>query len=120
MAPMRILVVDDNPDQLAMLRVLIAGLGHEVRTEGSVAQAMDAARRFKPEIAFVDLGLPGMSGHDLGRMLKAELPGVRLYAVTGLGGEQDRETSMEAGFHGHLLKPIDFAVVESLLRPRAV
>ena len=117
---MRILLVDDNPDQLAMLRVLIEGLGHEVRTECAVAAAIDAARRFKPEIAFVDLGLPGMTGHELGRLLKGELPGVRLYAITGLGGEEERERSMAAGFHGHLVKPVDFAVVESLLRPRMV
>lgn len=117
---MRILVVDDNPDQLAMLRVLIEGLGHEVRTESAVAQAIGLARRFKPEIAFIDLGLPGMTGHDLGRALKSELPSVRLYAITGIGGEEERERSMAAGFHGHLVKPVDFAIVESLLRPRAV
>ena len=117
---MRILVVDDNPDQLAMMRVLIEGLGHEVRTESAVAPAIAVARPFKPEIAFIDLGLPGMSGHELGRVLKAELSGVRLYAITGIGGEEERERSMAAGFHGHLVKPVDFAVVESLLRPRAV
>lgn len=117
---MRILVVDDNPDQLAMLRVLIGGLGHEVRTESAAAAAVDLARRFKPEIAFIDLGLPGMSGHELGHALTSELPGVRLYAITGIGGEEERERSMAAGFHGHLVKPVDFAIVESLLRPRAV
>lgn len=117
---MRILLVDDNPDQLAMLRVLIQSLGHEVRTESAVPQAIDTARRFQPEIAFIDLGLPGMNGHELGRALKAELPGVRLYALTGLGGEEERERSMEAGFHGHLVKPVDFSTVESLLKPRIV
>ncbi len=117
---MRIMVVDDNPDQLAMLRVLIEGLGHEVRTESSVGPAVDAARHFKPEIAFVDLGLPGMSGHDLGRALKAEAPGVRLYAITGMGSDEERERSMAAGFHGHLVKPVDFAIVESLLKPRVI
>ncbi len=117
---MRILVVDDNPDQLAMLRLLIEGLGHEVRTENTVGPALDVARRFKPEIAFIDLGLPGMSGHDLGRALKAELPGARLYAITGMGSEEEREKSMAAGFHGHLVKPVDFSIIESLLRPRAI
>jgi DNA-binding response OmpR family regulator len=117
---MRVLLVDDNPDQLSMLRVLIQALGHDVRTEISAQSAADAARRFKPDIAFVDLGLPAMSGHDLGRLLKAEAPSIRLYAITGLGGPEEREKSLQAGFHDHLVKPVDFSVVESLLRPRAV
>jgi CheY-like chemotaxis protein len=117
---MRILLVDDNPDQLAMMRVLIQSLGHEVRTESAGAQAIDMARRFKPEIAFIDLGLPGMSGHELGRVLKSELPDARLYALTGSGGEDEREKSLAGGFHGHLVKPVEFSVVESLLGPRAV
>lgn len=117
---MRILLVDDNPDQLATLSVLIRSLGHEVRAETRAQPALDAARRFKPDIAFIDLGLPAMSGHDLGRLLKAELPELRLYALTGIGGPEEREKSLQAGFHDHLLKPVDFHVVESLLKPRRI
>lgn len=117
---MRILLVDDNPDQLRMLHVLITGLGHEVRVASSGLSAIEVARSFKPELAFIDLALPTMGGHEVARILKDEFPSARLYAMTARGGDEEREKSLQAGFHDHLVKPVDFGVVESLLKRRAV
>ena len=117
---MNVLLVDDNPDQLSTLAFLISTLGHRVRTASTVHEAIHAARSFRPHIAFIDVGLPDADGRELARVLKAELGGVRLIAMTGHGGSDDREKSFDAGFDDHLIKPVEFAVLESLLKHRAL
>jgi len=77
------------------------------------------AAEFAPDVAFLDLGLPGMDGYELGAHLR-ELPGlagVRLIAVTGYGQESDRRRTRDAGFHGHIVKPVDLEAIDAVLRP---
>ncbi|TBR08179.1 MAG: response regulator, partial [Lysobacter sp.] len=80
-------------------------------------EALAITRDFSPELAFLDIGLPGMSGHDLAMQLRAvpALAGMRLVALTGWGRDEDRERSRAAGFEHHLTKPIDMGTVLSLV-----
>jgi PAS domain S-box-containing protein len=119
--PLRILVVDDNADAADMLSALLVLLGHNVRSAGSGAQALVLAEAWRPEMAFLDIGMPGMNGYELSQRL-GRLPGLKLVriALTGWGEENDRASSKAAGFDHHLLKPCDLAAVEALLRTIAL
>jgi len=104
----RILVVDDNADAAEMLRLLLELDGHRVEVAGDGESALACVQDFEPELAFLDIGLPGMSGHDLARHLRddprfATLP---LVAVTGWGRDVDREAARRSGFVHHLTKPV--------------
>jgi len=113
----RVLVVDDQPDSTDSLALLLRLHGHEVYTAADGPGAVDEFLRSKPEVVFLDLGLPGMSGYDVARRLRATPEGrdVRLVAVTGYGTEADRERTRAAGFDLHLAKPVDPHAVEALL-----
>ncbi len=104
----RIMLVDDNVDSVETMADLLVSLGHDVRIAHNGFDALEIAREFAPEIAFLDIGMPGMSGYDLARRLKElpELAGTILVAVTGWGQEKDRQLSREAGFDHHLVKPV--------------
>ncbi|HXH05658.1 MAG TPA: response regulator, partial [Vicinamibacterales bacterium] len=105
--PARVLVVDDNADAAAMLQEALAALGHDVRTARDGATALREADAFQPEIALLDLGLPGMDGYELAARLRAAGgTAPRLVAVTGYGQSEDRRRSDEAGFEAHLVKPV--------------
>jgi CheY-like chemotaxis protein len=119
-APRRVLVVDDNADAAEMLAMLLSLDGHEVQTAGNGPEAIDVARRFRPEVAFLDIGLPGMSGYELAERFRAdpELEAVALIAVTGWGQAEDRRRSREAGFDEHLTKPVDASTVLDILSRR--
>lgn len=113
----RILLVDDNVDYVATMATLLSALGHDVRTahEGSTAQHI--ARNFMPEFAFLDIGMPGLNGYDLARLLR-QFPETRqcvLVAVTGWGQEKDRDLSRLAGFNHHLVKPVELAQILAIL-----
>jgi CheY-like chemotaxis protein len=115
-----ILVVDDNRDAATSLaRLLEATDGHEVRVTYDGPSALDLARAFHPEIAILDIGMPGMDGLELARRFRAdpELRRTRLLALSGWGHEQDRERSHEAGFDRHLVKPVDLDDLRSALLP---
>lgn len=113
----RVLVVDDNEDAAEMLAMLLSVYGHEVRTASGGAAALEIVETFRPHVAFLDIGMPGMSGYELGRRLRADsrFSGMRLVAVTGWGQDEDRRQSMESGFDHHLTKPVDPAEVQTLV-----
>ncbi len=116
-APRRILLVDDNVDYVATMATLLSALGHDVRTahEGSTAQHI--ARNFMPEFAFLDIGMPGLNGYDLARLLR-QFPETRqcvLVAVTGWGQDKDRDLSRSAGFNHHLVKPVELAQILTII-----
>jgi PAS domain S-box-containing protein len=115
--PLRILLVDDNVDAAEMLAMLLQGDGHEVTVVHNGADALARARAAPPDVALLDIGLPGMDGHELARRLRAGAhgAGITLIAVTGYGGEHDREASLAAGFSHHLVKPLDPARLADLL-----
>jgi len=105
----RILVADDNVDFATSLAAILATLGHDVRVVHDGVGAQDVALRFAPQIAFLDIGLPGCNGYDLARTLRRSpaTAHCRLVAITGWGQEDDRRRSREAGFDLHLVKPVD-------------
>jgi PAS domain S-box-containing protein len=113
----RVLVVDDQLDSSESLAVLLRLRGHEVRTASDGSSALEEFARYRPEVVFLDLGLPGMSGYEVARRLRAmpEARDVRLVALTGYGTEADRERTRAAGFDVHLAKPVDPQAVETLL-----
>ena len=115
----RVLVVDDNPNQVASIAMLLNILGCVVRTANDAASALDVLQEFVPEFALVDIGLPGIDGFELARRIRKldEFKNVVLIAQTGWGREEDREESRLAGFDHHLTKPIDFKLLENLLTP---
>jgi PAS domain S-box-containing protein len=110
----RILVVDDNEDGSAMLAAALAHKGHDTRVAHDAPSALRVAAEFLPDVAVVDIGLPVMDGYELAAHLRAipGLAGLRLVALTGYSQESDRRRSREAGFHHHLVKPIDLDALE--------
>jgi len=116
-APRRILVVDDNVDAAESLAVLLRLEGHEVRTAPNGPAALAAAQAEPPEMVVLDLGMPGMDGFEVARRLRA-LPGTKgtlLVAMTGWAQEDDRRRCYEAGFDGHLPKPVEWEALRQLL-----
>ena len=114
----RILVVDDNVDAVEMMRVLLEKEGHEIASANDGDAAIEIAVRCPPEIALIDLGMPGMDGYELARRLRQEpsLARTKLIALTGYGQEDDIQKSRQAGFDHHLVKPVDLNAIRSLLR----
>ncbi len=117
-APMRrILVVDDNVDAAVTTSLLLRGRGHEVQTAFNGPSALAAVQSFQPEIIILDIGLPGMSGYEVAKLLRAEpsTQGVVIAALTGYGQESDRQRSFDAGFDYHLTKPPEPDFLDTLL-----
>ncbi|MCW7537376.1 ATP-binding protein [Aquabacterium sp. A7-Y] len=105
----RLLVVDDNPDSAEMQAQLLALGGHEVRVAFDGPSALAMVADYTPDVAVLDIGLPGMDGYELAQRLKAlpQLSRLRLVALTGYGREPDRERALRSGFDLHLVKPVD-------------
>jgi CheY-like chemotaxis protein len=116
-AGLRILVVDDSLDVIHSAASVLRHLGHEVDFAINGYAALEAARRFRPEVVLLDIRLPDTDGWELARRLKGEASGqsVRVIAMTGRTGEGDRLRSLQAGCEEHLLKPLDWARLEQLL-----
>jgi CheY-like chemotaxis protein len=115
--PRRILVIDDSHDQAKSLGLLLELMGHEVRLEYDGQAGLAAAAEFLPDVALIDIGLPGLSGHEVARRIREDgrLNSIVLVAQTGWGQDEDRRRSQEAGFDHHLVKPIELAVLEGIL-----
>ncbi len=113
----RILAVDDNKDAADSMAMLLKHLGADVHIAYDGSSALEAMRIFRPSVALVDLGMPGMDGYELARRVREnpESRGVMLIALTGWGQEDDRRRSKEAGFDHHLVKPIDLGALQTLL-----
>lgn len=105
----RVLIVDDNADAAESLALLLRLKGHEVQVAHDGPQALAAAAALRPQVAILDIGLPGMDGYEVARRLR-ELPalaGVRLLALTGYGQQPERQAALDAGFAQHFTKPVD-------------
>jgi len=115
----RVLVVEDNRDAADSLRILLELFGYEVTVTYSGTAGVEAARLVRPQVVLCDIGLPGMDGYAVANVLRRtpETAGARLIAITGYGRDEDRRQALEAGFHEHLVKPVDpeklFAQLES-------
>jgi PAS domain S-box-containing protein len=112
-----ILVVDDNADAAFMLKLMLEQWGHRVRVEHDALRALDSAAASAPDVALLDIGLPGLDGNALARRLRAgaNTAATTLIAITGYGQEHDRAHAIEAGFDHHLVKPVDTAALVALL-----
>lgn len=115
--PLRVLLVDDNPDSADGLAMLLELQGHETRVAYDGETALESARTFRPHAALLDIGMPHMDGYELARRLRAapETKDTMLVAMTGWGQEEDLRKGREAGFAHHLVKPFDPSAVEELL-----
>jgi CheY-like chemotaxis protein len=113
----RILVVDDNVDAALSVERLLKKWGHDVQTAFNGPQAIEQARTFRPHIVLLDIGMPGMSGYDVAKQLRAEheFESLIITALTGYGQAEDRRRSREAGFNHHLTKPPDPELLAALL-----
>jgi signal transduction histidine kinase len=119
----RVLIADDNEDALAMLALLLESEGHEVCTAANGAQALEFAETFQPEIAFLDIGMPNMSGYDVASRMRVRPWGqkISLVALSGWGGKQDVQKALASGFDAHIAKPAGIEDLSALLAdpPRA-
>jgi CheY-like chemotaxis protein len=113
----RVLVVEDNLDTVRSMTLLLREMGHDVEYAINGYAGLEAARRFRPNIVLLDLGLPGMDGFELCRKLRREpeLKSVRVIAITGYSQEDYRARSKEAGCDLHLHKPVDPRVLKDIL-----
>ncbi|VTT98138.1 histidine kinase : Chemotaxis protein methyltransferase CheR OS=Polaromonas naphthalenivorans (strain CJ2) PE=4 SV=1: PAS_9: PAS_4: PAS_9: PAS_4: PAS_9: PAS_8: PAS_4: PAS_8: PAS_3: PAS_3: HisKA: HATPase_c: Response_reg [Gemmataceae bacterium] len=113
----RVLVADDNRDAADSLAMMLRLRGHEVHTAYDGRAAVEAAARLRPDVAVLDIGMPGLTGYDAARRIRAESWGrdMTLVAVTGWGQEEDKRRATEAGFDRHLTKPVDPAALEEFL-----
>ena len=113
----RILIVDDNRDNAESLSLLLGITGNETYIAHDGVEAIEAVEKHRPEVLLLDIGLPKLSGHDVCRQVRAQPWGkdIVVIALTGWGQEEDRRKSQEAGFDGHLVKPVDYDELLELL-----
>jgi signal transduction histidine kinase/DNA-binding response OmpR family regulator len=113
----RILVVDDNADAAESIAVFMRIEGHEVKTVTDAMQALACLQVFAPQVAIVDIGLPGMNGYELAAGIRASktLSRPLLIALTGYGQAEDFDRSREAGFDHHFVKPADLKQIQATI-----
>jgi PAS domain S-box-containing protein len=113
----RVLVADDNRDAAESLGLVLRFMGYEVSIAYSGAEALEVGARERPRAAIIDIGMPGMSGHEVARRMRREAWGRHaiLVALTGWGQDTDKQAARAAGFDDHLTKPVDPDDVEAAL-----
>jgi signal transduction histidine kinase len=113
----RILVVDDNEDAATTLAMILKLDGHHVETAFCGSEALERAGTFRPNVVLLDIGLPGLDGYEVAKRLREldSADSMCLVAITGYGQEADRQRARAAGFAEHLVKPIEFAVLQRIL-----
>lgn len=113
----RILIADDLKDNADSMAMALESMGHDVEAVYDGEQALEVAARWRPEVLFLDLGMPKRDGYEVARQIRAEEWGqtIHLIALTGWGQEEDRRRTQEAGFDHHLVKPVDLRAIETLL-----
>src|SRR5690606_5587234 len=115
--PRRVVVDEDNEDARVSLVSLLRSWGLEVRAAADGSEGVAREGDMAPDVAIIDIGLPGIDGYDVARRVrqqKARVP--RLFALTGYGSEEDRARSLAAGFDEHLVKPVDIQMLARLLQ----
>jgi signal transduction histidine kinase/CheY-like chemotaxis protein len=120
-APRRVLVVEDLPDSREALLMLLDAMGYEAVGAQDGEEGLQKAAEFRPDVVLLDLGLPGIDGVETGRRLRdiEAARHSRIYALTGWGTPADRERTRQAGFQGHLVKPVALDLLEKTLRDEA-
>jgi CheY-like chemotaxis protein len=118
---LRILVVDDNQDSAGSMTLLLELQGHEVQVAHAGPAALKLANEGRPDVILLDIGMPGMNGYEVARQLRGQgaFADTLLIAVTGYGRASDVKQTESAGFDYHLVKPIDYDKLQSLLAARS-
>jgi PAS domain S-box-containing protein len=113
----RVLVVEDSADARMGVQLLLEQLGHVVETAVDGPDGLAKLAQFHPDIALIDVGLPGMDGYELARVARSrpETREIRMVAITGYGQAKDRQAALDAGFDLHLAKPVDPIALQELL-----
>ena len=114
---LRVLLVDDNEDMVQIFSMLLHALGHDVRTAHDGLTALPAALDDRPDVVLLDIGLPGLNGYEVAKLIRQEsvLKNVVLVALTGYGQDADRLTALQAGFDHHLIKPARLEQLQQIL-----
>jgi len=124
--PCRALVVDDNADAADSLAMILQLLGHQTQCVSDPYKVVDAAEAFRPQVVFLDIGMPGLSGYDVAKLLRGNASSEKttLVALTGWGQPEDRRRTEEAGFNHHVVKPAELDVLrhicETVARSEAI
>jgi CheY-like chemotaxis protein len=115
--PRRILIVDDNKDSADSLALLLAITGNKTYMAHDGVEGVEAIEKHRPEVVLLDIGLPKLDGHEVCRRVRKQPWGkdIVVIALTGWGQEDDLRRSEEAGFNGHLVKPVDYDKLLKLL-----
>jgi two-component system CheB/CheR fusion protein len=113
----RVLIVDDNVDAAESLRLLLGTEGRLIEVAHDGQSALEQAQAMRPDVIFLDIGLPGLDGYEVARRLRRipALAGTLIVAMTGYGQADDLKRSLDAGFDRHLVKPVDPDAIEHLL-----
>jgi CheY-like chemotaxis protein len=113
----RIIAADDNLDTLHAVALLLRMKGHEVETAVDGVDALKKVQAHPPDVALLDIGMPGMDGYEVARRIRSEPWGqeVLLVATTGWGAQRDKQQAQAAGFDAHLTKPVDLNALERLI-----
>ena len=114
-SPRKIIVVDDDADTAKSFALLLRSLGHHVDFITDARAVAGTVRREKPDAVFLDIGMPHIDGFELASRLKRELQDVCLVAISGHGSDEYRRRGREAGFDAYVPKPVDMAMLESIL-----
>jgi len=114
---LRVLIVEDNVDTAEMMELAVSNLGHITRVAHDGTSAISAATVFEPHVIFLDIGLPGMNGYAVAKVLRPlpQFNQVHIAAVTGWGQEEDRRKAREAGCDSHLTKPLSPSILNEVL-----
>jgi DNA-binding response OmpR family regulator len=113
----RIVIVDDEDDLRMMSRIVLEQRGHKVKEARDGVDGLALILAEKPDVAIVDIGLPGMNGYEVARNVRAAVGyAVLLVALTGLAKDSDRLEALAAGFDAHMTKPVDIERVERMLQ----
>jgi CheY-like chemotaxis protein len=114
----RVLIVDDNQDSADSLAMLLEITGNKTYMAHDGVEAIEAIEKYRPEVVLLDIGLPKLDGREVCRHVREQPWGkdIVMIALTGWGQEDDRRKSEEAGFNGHLVKPVDYDRLLELLR----
>lgn len=114
---LRVLVVDDNVDTVLSFTMLLKASGHDVRAAHDGPTAVQVALDFRPDVVLLDIGLPGLNGYEVAKRIRQapDFQNVVLVALTGYGQDSDRQSSLQAGFDHHLVKPARLAQLQKIL-----
>ncbi|HEY7887759.1 MAG TPA: PAS domain S-box protein [Steroidobacteraceae bacterium] len=113
----RVLIADDNHDAAVSLSMLLQSMGHDTRVVHDGIEALEEAEVFRPDVVLLDIGMPRLDGYETARKIASRpwAQATQIVAVTGWGQETDRQRAREAGFHRHLVKPVDFNALRELI-----